>query len=225
MTTTRAPQSKADPDASPTAVARRRVWLGALRHLALADGQHLSAGEQQQLEEHLARELPGTTLESLVCPGDEALCHRLGVGSAGAEEFLRSAVIVALADGYLSEREVTLLQHWSRLLAVGEHLVAQLESDCSAVPLPNQRLLDPLRHWLDAIEPGDAALAHLLVTLIPAQCPFERDVVVFGRTLAHIPPMCKINPLYDQLMGLRFRCLCFLEGEEPAARPESAGRS
>jgi hypothetical protein len=53
----------------------------------------------------------------------------------------------------------------------------------------------------------------MLVRLIPAQCSFERDLVLFGRKLAHIPPMCKINPVYDQLMALRFRCLCVLEGE------------
>jgi CDP-6-deoxy-D-xylo-4-hexulose-3-dehydrase len=33
----------------------------------------------------------------------------------------------------------------------------------------------------------------------------------FGWKLVHIPPMCKINPLYDQLVALRFRCLCRLE--------------
>lgn len=26
----------------------------------------------------------------------------------------------------------------------------------------------------------------------------------------HIPPMCKLNPLYDQVAGLRFRALSFL---------------
>ena len=194
-------------------MARRRVWLGALRQLAELDG-HLTEAERRLLEEQLARELPGASLDDLPHPGDEALRHRLGVGTAVAEEFLRSAVIVAMADGYLSPREVELLRHWSQLLAVGEAVVGQLESDCSDRSEPNLPLLDPLRQWLDAVEPHDPAVARLLVKLIPAQCPFERDVVIFGRKLAHIPPMCKINPLYDQLMGLRFRCLCFLEGEE-----------
>ena len=203
-----AADSVPDPD-----VAMRHVWLGALRHLAQVDGHHLDAAERRQLEEQLARELPGESLDNLVLPGDEALCHRLGVGSATAEEFVRSAVIVALADGYLSEPELDLLRHWSQLLQVGEELVAQLQCDCSDNPEPATHLLDPVRHWLDAIEPREPAVARLLVNLIPAQCPFERDLVVFGRKLAHIPPMCKINPLYDQLMGLRFRCLCFLEGE------------
>jgi len=201
------------PESSPECpVARRRVWLGALRHLALVDG-HLAEAERRQLEQQLEREVPGETLENLGLPGDEALAHRLGIGTPLAEEFLRSAVVVALADGYLSPLEVELLRHWSQLLAVGQELVAHLESDCGDDPAPNHRLLDPLRRWLEAIEPRDAAVARMLVRLIPAQCPFERDLVLFGRKLAHIPPMCKINPVYDQLMALRFRCLCVLEGE------------
>ncbi|NJN23641.1 MAG: nitrogenase, partial [Acaryochloridaceae cyanobacterium RL_2_7] len=31
--------------------------------------------------------------------------------------------------------------------------------------------------------------------------------------IVHIPPMCKINPLYEQLVGLRFRSLSFLADE------------
>lgn len=215
MTATRPSCSSANAGVPDPDVAMRHVWLGALRHLGQVDGHHLDAAERRQLEEQLARELPGESLDNLVLPGDEALCHRLGVGSATAEEFVRSAVIVALADGYLSEPELELLRHWSRLLQVGEDLVARLQSDCSEDREPAHHLLDPVRHWLEAIEPREPAVARLLVNLIPAQCPFERDLVVFGRKLAHIPPMCKINPLYEQLMGLRFRCLCFLEGETP----------
>ncbi|NJL20055.1 MAG: nitrogenase, partial [Leptolyngbyaceae cyanobacterium SM1_3_5] len=39
----------------------------------------------------------------------------------------------------------------------------------------------------------------------------ERDITCFGWAIAHIPPLCKLNPLYDQLVGLRFRSLCCLE--------------
>ncbi len=75
------------------------------------------------------------------------------------------------------------------------------------------RLLRPLRDRLDAIEVRDAEFAHGVCKLIPAQCPFERDVKLFGRTLVHIPPMCKLNPLYEQLVSLRFRALCYLADE------------
>lgn len=63
---------------------------------------------------------------------------------------------------------------------------------------------------LDAIEIHNARTAHFFCRLIPAQCPFERDVCCFGRVLFHIPPMCKLNPFYEQLISLRFRALCYL---------------
>jgi len=70
--------------------------------------------------------------------------------------------------------------------------------------------LQPVRQWLDNIEINDRGLAHFLYRMIPGHCPFERDIVLFQRKLAHIPPLCKLNPLYDQLVGLRFRSLCYL---------------
>ncbi len=71
-------------------------------------------------------------------------------------------------------------------------------------------LLAPIRAWLDSLEVRNVKLAWFLFKAIPGQCPFERDVTLFGRVLFHIPPMCKINPLYEQLMGLRFRAMCYL---------------
>ncbi|MBD2139626.1 Mo-dependent nitrogenase C-terminal domain-containing protein [Anabaena sp. FACHB-1237] len=74
-------------------------------------------------------------------------------------------------------------------------------------------ILRPLRHWLDSLQVRDRKFAHRVCSLIPAQCPFERDVKLFGRTLFHIPPMCKLNPLYQEVVGLRFRALCYLADE------------
>ena len=68
----------------------------------------------------------------------------------------------------------------------------------------------PLRQLLERVEISNPQLAHRLCKLIPANCPFERDVKVLGRTLFHIPPMCKLNPLYEEVVGLRFRALCYL---------------
>ena len=73
--------------------------------------------------------------------------------------------------------------------------------------------LQPLRQWLDGIELHSPETAKLLCQAIPARCPFERTVKLFGRTLFHIPPMCKLNPLYEQVVGLRFRALCYLADE------------
>ncbi|MEH2379609.1 Mo-dependent nitrogenase C-terminal domain-containing protein [Nostoc sp.] len=71
-------------------------------------------------------------------------------------------------------------------------------------------ILQPLRHRVDSIQVRDRQVAHRLCKLIPSQCPFERDVKLFGKTLFHIPPMCKLNPLYEEVVGLRFRAMCYL---------------
>jgi hypothetical protein len=81
-------------------------------------------------------------------------------------------------------------------------------------------LLRSIAERLDNIEIHTAETAHFFCRLIPAQCPFERDIRFFGRILFHIPPMCKLNPLYEQLVGLRFKALCYLAdvcGEDIAA--------
>lgn len=74
-------------------------------------------------------------------------------------------------------------------------------------------LLHSLQQWLDQLEIHNRNIAHRIAKLIPAQCPFERDITFFGRAIAHIPPLCKLNPLYEQLVGLRFRALCCLADE------------
>jgi len=209
--------SEAAPEPAPPcdseALALRHLWLAALHQLAEADGS-FAPEERQLLEQALIQELPGETLDSLHRPGDGALLHRLGRGTPIAEQFLRSALVVALADGRLGEAELDLLRHWSELLQVGQEALAELHDERSTRS-ESDSPLERLRGWLDAQAPGDPAVARLLVQLIPAQCPFERDVVVLGRRIVHIPPMCRINPLYEQLMALRFRCLCLLAGEEP----------
>ncbi|MBD2434756.1 MULTISPECIES: Mo-dependent nitrogenase C-terminal domain-containing protein [Fischerella] len=81
------------------------------------------------------------------------------------------------------------------------------------VSKPDFDILQPLRRWLDHVKVSDRQFAHRLCHLIPAQCPFERDVKLFGKTLFHIPPMCKLNPLYEEVVSLRFRALCYLADE------------
>lgn len=73
--------------------------------------------------------------------------------------------------------------------------------------------LGPLRSWLDHLEVRDLQLAHRICKLIPAQCPFERNIHLWGRHFLHIPPLCKLNPLYEQLVFLRFRALSYLADE------------
>ncbi|MBE9184440.1 Mo-dependent nitrogenase C-terminal domain-containing protein [Microcoleus sp. LEGE 07076] len=57
---------------------------------------------------------------------------------------------------------------------------------------------------------GDRQVARWLCQLIPAQCPFERDIQLWGHHLFGIPSMCKLNPVFEELVGLRFPSLSFL---------------
>lgn len=68
----------------------------------------------------------------------------------------------------------------------------------------------PVRKWLNKIEIRDRTLAHRLCRTIPNQCPFEREIALFGKTILNIPPLCKLNPLYNEVIALRFRAICYL---------------
>lgn len=73
--------------------------------------------------------------------------------------------------------------------------------------------LSPVRQWLNGLQIRNAVLAHLICRAIPATCPFERDFCLAGRISIRIPPLCKLNPLYEETVGLRFRALCYLNDE------------
>jgi len=73
--------------------------------------------------------------------------------------------------------------------------------------------LFPLRERINHLEIKNPQFAHRVCELIPAQCPFARKLTLFGQTLATIPPLCKINPVYEELMMLRFRALSYLADE------------
>lgn len=70
-----------------------------------------------------------------------------------------------------------------------------------------------LRKWLNQMEVKSPKTARFLCGLIPTQCPFERDLKLGDRVIFHIPPLCKLNPLYEELVSLRFRALCYLADE------------
>jgi hypothetical protein len=58
---------------------------------------------------------------------------------------------------------------------------------------PKIDLLISVRHWLDTIEMRNPVVARWLCQLIP--------------------PLCKLNPLYEELVSLRFRALSYLADE------------
>lgn len=74
--------------------------------------------------------------------------------------------------------------------------------------------LYPIRTWLNSLEIRNLTLSRIICAVIPVQCPFERSIYFLGRKVAHIPPLCKLNPFYDELMSLRFRALCYLTDEQ-----------
>ena len=81
-------------------------------------------------------------------------------------------------------------------------------------------LLYPVKKWLDNLKIKDSTTAHRICKLIPSQCPFARDIVIFDRKIATIPPLCKLNPLYENLIALKFRSMMYLEdicGEDISA--------
>lgn len=73
--------------------------------------------------------------------------------------------------------------------------------------------IQAVRYWLETIEIHDYKVAQRLCKLIPARCPFERKIQLFNRTILSIPPLCKLNPFYEQLVMLRFKSLVYLADE------------
>lgn len=209
------------------------VWLRGLLTIAWADG-HFDPQEQHLITSLINQELTAADISKALAPVPPAeLAEALGHDPALAENFMRMAVMVAIADGVYSVCEDAILFRYCQALGlktevlevlrttlhepeaeqpVQPMLVSSIERSMQAyVGLrPHLTLLQPVRDWLDKVDVQEPKIAHFLCKMIPSQCPFERDVKLFGRTIAHIPPLCKLNPLYDQLVGLRFRALSYL---------------
>jgi tellurite resistance protein len=212
---------------SPYSSQQITAWLRGLLALAWADGD-FDSQEQQLIASITQQELsPGIKLETLEDISPEELATVLGVGTPIAENFLRTAVMVAIADGIYSKSEDYMLHQFCRALGQPENILEalrhtleypeqkpepKLQTISSSVTLTKPQLdaLHPLREWLDGLDIQDPRVARFLCKMIPSQCPFERDVVLFGRKIVHIPPLCKLNPIYEQLVGLRFRALSYL---------------
>ncbi|MBD2260658.1 Mo-dependent nitrogenase C-terminal domain-containing protein [Pseudanabaena sp. FACHB-2040] len=212
---------------SPYTQEQIKVWLRGLLTIAWADG-HFDEDEKGLITSITQKELaPSLNFDHFKPVSAEELKAVMGCDRTMSENFLRMAVMVALADGVYSTEEDVKLQSFCIALELEQTVLDSLRltlynlqeppaTSGPASPLhPPQAdgKLDPLkpaRVWLDQLEVHDPRLARFVCKLIPPQCPFERDVVMFGHKLIHIPPMCKLNPLYDQLVGLRFRALSYL---------------
>lgn len=211
---------------SPYSSAQMAIWLRGLLTIAWADGQFDE--NEQRLIVTLMDEQDLNFQPILAAELADGLGHDPEVG----ENFLRTAVMVAIADGTYSPSEALTIRQFSQALGLAPALLDSLNfaiepakslviaaerpafvtlaaSQPSELPSP----LRSIKDWLDQVDIHDSRLARFLCRTIPAQCPFERDVNILGRKIAHIPPLCKLNPLYEQLVGLRFRALSYLADE------------
>ena len=197
------------------------AWLSGLLAIAWADGNFTA--QEQQLIAALTQDRLAPPSGIVQPIGVEELAVELGQDRSTAENFLRTAVMVALADGVYSVDEERLLHQFSQALAQPQEALEALQNsfwDHQHIPTtaPTKQQRDPLgfiRNRLERLEIQDPKLARFVCKIIPAQCPFERDIKLFGHQIAHIPPLCKFNPLYEELVGLRFKALCYLVDECP----------
>jgi tellurite resistance protein len=217
---------------SPYTEAQVTAWLRGLLTIAWADGQ-FDQQEQEILAEITQQQLTSAKdLPSLDEPiSASELAATLGKDPTTAENFMRTATMVALADGIYSTTEADVLHEFCEALGLkvealeslrstlydreaGQAIHSELQSiQQPGSPHPHSDVLQPVRTWLDGMEMHDPRVARFVCKMIPPQCPFERDVKLFGHKIVHIPPLCKINPLYEQLVGLRFRALSYLADE------------
>lgn len=216
---------------SPYTQAQIKIWLQGLLTIAWADG-HFDNEEKELIAEITQDELaPNINFDSFEPISPEDLAAGLGQDTELAQNFLRMAVMVALADGVYSTQENETLLKFCGALQLDAEILKSLQStlynlqqaDTQLAPdqaAPSHGLegegidpLKPAREWLEQMEVHDPRLARFLCKMIPSQCPFERNVTLFGRKIIRIPAMCKLNPLYDQLVGIRFRALSYLADE------------
>ncbi len=191
------------------------AWLRGLSTVAWADGQFNDEEQDVILSLAQAEIAPRANPETLEVIEPQALAEIIGPDKERVENFMRTAVMVAIADGVYSPAEDRVLRQFCDAMNqptdVLDHLRLTLPSEGGASDLQSSlEPLRPVRAWLDQLDIESPGVARFLCKMIPPQCPFERDVKLFGHKLVHIPPMCKLNPLYEQLVGLRFRALTYL---------------
>ena len=201
------------------------AWLRGLLTIAYADG-NFDQEEQEFINELTQNELvPNTDVGKLEVISPEELASALGDDNDTKENFLRTAVMIAISNGVYSKAEADTVESFQNALGLKIEALKSLESTLwnpeiskegeteAEKARTDKDILQPVKKWLDGMEVNDPRVARFICKMVPSQCPFERDIVLFGKKIVHIPPMCKLNPLYEQLVGLRFRSLSFLADE------------
>ena len=196
------------------------AWLRGLMTVALADNDY--SDQERTLFDQISRSDDwgeDVTISTFEPISAQELAEALGSDRAVGQNFLRMAVMMALADGKYTDTEDHIIQEFCTALDQEITPINELRIKLESASHHEEHhpdLLEPVKEWLDHMDIHDSRLANLICKVVPAQCPFERDIVLFGRKIMHIPAMCEINPLYDQLVGLRFRSLSYLadKGED-----------
>ena len=189
----------------------RSTWLAALHQLALVDGD-FDPEEQRQLAEQLNDDCPLQDFDwkHWRAPDLDEISRLFSSDPNSGEQFLRSAVVVALADGHLSQSELDLLQNWAEALGLKSELISSLVPCSTRVTQP-WKPLDPLKHWLDGLDPGDERIASFIVHLIPAQCPFERDIILLVASWSTFHRSARSTPCTSSLWRCAFVALAILQ--------------
>ena len=166
---------------SPYSSEQITAWLRGLLTIAWADG-NFDPEEQQLITSMTKDELAlGVELDSLEIITPEELAAKLGKRTAAAENFTRTAVMVAIANGTYSPSEdqvmqqlYTALEQPQDILESLRHTLAPAEQISTLAPpeAPPPDVQFPLRDWLDGLEIHDPRVARFLCKMIPSQCPF-----------------------------------------------------
>lgn len=206
------------------------AWLRGLLTIAWADG-NFDENERELITSLTQEDLNlKNELGDLETISPQELAQALGDDHDTKENFLRTAVMIAIADGVYSKVEADVIYSFHEALGLKVEELKSLESTLwhpeeseELTSLEKQKekesseedkdLLSPIKKWLDRMDIEDPRVAKFICKVVPPQCPFERDVKLFGRKIVHIPAMCELNPLYEQLVGLRFRSLSYLADE------------
>ena len=123
---------------------------------------------------------------------------------------------MAIADGTYSRPEDQVLQQFCQALGLEPKILESLrltlnyhpDSTIEGVAQTEAHHLEPLKpvqEWLDHLDVEDPRLAKFLCKMSPPQCPFERDIQLFGHKVVHIPPMCKVQKCSQKMGQICFR--------------------
>jgi tellurite resistance protein len=155
------------------------VWLRGLLKVAWADGDFTAAERATIIDlnrSELSLQLDFDHFDPI---STDELVASLGHSSQMAENFLRTAMMVALADGVYSPPEATLLHEFHRSLKIDTQVLVALESTMTSAASPELGVsktpkidvLAPVAEWLDGLEIHDPRLARFLCTVIPPPMP------------------------------------------------------